>query len=406
MRALLLGILLTALLASVPSSSAAPVVGTRDAQAELHLRNHIAIEGVLRYGRTVKVSRGTWNRTPDRYHFQWFRNESRDPRRHGADLPAGCRRRRAADQGPGLRQEARLRLGPGDRSRRDQRRLPRAGAAHGHLPDRDPRPPDDQRAGVRAAGGPDLRRPARLAQRGRGVPAGEGGQRLLAGTRRGELAAPVLQHLQRGVELPGRTLRRHQPDALEVRLDHLVRRGTVAAGLPQPGGRPRDRPLARPRPPRLPRRRRRRWRRADGASSPRVSTAAATTRCGRSRSELWCALSSTRQHLEVLRGVELALRDGGQAEHVEDQVGDVAVADGLARGGVADAAGARVGVRLVGVEGVEVTAGRDAGAPDQERDPVVGEAAGVGVPVTLSAVVGGDDDEGVVARARRSCRWW
>ncbi len=79
MRALLLGILLTALLASVPSSSAAPVVGTRDAQAELHLRNHIAIEGVLRYGRTVKVSRGTWNRTPDRYHFQWFRNESEIP---------------------------------------------------------------------------------------------------------------------------------------------------------------------------------------------------------------------------------------------------------------------------------------------------------------------------------------
>ena len=76
MRALLLGALLVALLAPVPASTAAPIARTALAATELQLRNEITIEGVLRYGRTVKVTRGTWNRTPERYRFQWFRNET------------------------------------------------------------------------------------------------------------------------------------------------------------------------------------------------------------------------------------------------------------------------------------------------------------------------------------------
>jgi Protein of unknown function (DUF3152) len=75
MRALLLGVLLAALLAPVPASTAARDASAASEPAELRLRNEIAIEGVLRYGRTVKVTRGEWNRTPDRYRFQWFRNE-------------------------------------------------------------------------------------------------------------------------------------------------------------------------------------------------------------------------------------------------------------------------------------------------------------------------------------------
>ena len=76
MRALLLGALVAALLSPVSGSSAAPVArSAADGTAELRLRNEIAIEGVLRFGRTVKVTRGVWSRNPDRYRFQWFRNE-------------------------------------------------------------------------------------------------------------------------------------------------------------------------------------------------------------------------------------------------------------------------------------------------------------------------------------------
>ena len=78
MRALLLGVLLAALLAPVPAT-AAPDSRAASAPVELHLRNEIAIEGVLRYQRTVKVTRGTWNLTPDRYRFRWFRNETEIP---------------------------------------------------------------------------------------------------------------------------------------------------------------------------------------------------------------------------------------------------------------------------------------------------------------------------------------
>jgi hypothetical protein len=76
MRALLLGVLVAALLAPVPASAAARDDRAARGPLELRLRNEIAIEGVLRYGHTVKVTRGVWNRTPDRYRFQWFRNGS------------------------------------------------------------------------------------------------------------------------------------------------------------------------------------------------------------------------------------------------------------------------------------------------------------------------------------------
>jgi hypothetical protein len=71
MRAFLPGVLAAALLVPFPSGAAmAPVVAERGG---LQLRSGVEVEGVLRYGRTVKVTRGTWNRTPDRYRFQWFR---------------------------------------------------------------------------------------------------------------------------------------------------------------------------------------------------------------------------------------------------------------------------------------------------------------------------------------------
>ena len=95
--------------------------------------------------------------------------------------------------------------------------------------------------------------------------------------------------------------------------------------------------------------------------------------------------------------VELAVGDGRQAEDVEDQVADVAVADRLLRLAVSDAEPAGVGVRRR-VEVVEVDAGRNTRTPDQEGDPVVGELAWVGVAGADAPVVGGDDDQGVVAR--------
>ena len=96
----------------------------------------------------------------------------RDQRRDPADLPAGRDRRGAADQGAGLRQEAPLRMGSGDRAQRRAGRLPRPRPPHGHLPHRDPRLDHHERPGVRAAGGADVRRPARLAERGHRLQAG------------------------------------------------------------------------------------------------------------------------------------------------------------------------------------------------------------------------------------------
>ena len=58
MRTVVLGVLLVALLAPVPASTAAPVAPTAAAATELQLLNEITIDGVLRYGRTVKVTRG------------------------------------------------------------------------------------------------------------------------------------------------------------------------------------------------------------------------------------------------------------------------------------------------------------------------------------------------------------
>ena len=74
MRAVLLGLLLASLLSPFPTGAAtAPVSLDR---GELQLRSGVEVEGVLRYGRTLRVTRGTWNRTPDTYRFQWFRGET------------------------------------------------------------------------------------------------------------------------------------------------------------------------------------------------------------------------------------------------------------------------------------------------------------------------------------------
>jgi hypothetical protein len=77
MRAVLLGLLLATLLTPAPNGSAmTPAAAER---AALQLRSGVEIEGVLRYGHTVKVTRGTWSRTPDRYLFQWYRGETEIP---------------------------------------------------------------------------------------------------------------------------------------------------------------------------------------------------------------------------------------------------------------------------------------------------------------------------------------
>ena len=73
----------------------------------------------------MKVTRGTWNRTPDRYRFQWFRNET--------EIPGATRqtyRLGVADVGRRIKarvyvKKRGLRVGAGDRARRRQGRLPR-----------------------------------------------------------------------------------------------------------------------------------------------------------------------------------------------------------------------------------------------------------------------------------------
>jgi hypothetical protein len=72
-----LSVLVLGLLIPFPTRAATePVAVDRGA---LHLRTGVEIEGVLRYGRTLKVTRGTWNRAPDTYRFQWFRGETEIP---------------------------------------------------------------------------------------------------------------------------------------------------------------------------------------------------------------------------------------------------------------------------------------------------------------------------------------
>jgi Protein of unknown function (DUF3152) len=59
------------------TATTAPTLPT--SRAELQRPHGVRIHGVLRYGRTVKVSRGTWTRTPSRFRFQWFRGETEIP---------------------------------------------------------------------------------------------------------------------------------------------------------------------------------------------------------------------------------------------------------------------------------------------------------------------------------------
>ena len=106
--------------------------------------------------------------------------------------------------------------------------------------------------------------------------------------------------------------------------------------------------------------------------------------------------------VEVLGRVELAAGHRAQAEQVGGQVGHVAVADRLPPG-VRRPAVARV--HVVGVEGVEVPR-RDARTPDHERDPVVGDPARVRVVGAVAAVVGGQDDDEVLAPAPGGSRSW
>ena len=119
-------------------------------RAKLRLESGVEIKGELRFLHTVKVSRGTWSRTPQRYRFQWFRGEE-------AIVGAVAQQYRLGVADVGKRIKARVyvkkrrpRLGAGHRPQRQPRRLPRARAPHGHLPDRDSRTDHRQRPRVRA----------------------------------------------------------------------------------------------------------------------------------------------------------------------------------------------------------------------------------------------------------------
>ena len=48
-------------------------------RAELRLLSGAQISGVLRWGHTLKISRGTWNANPSRFRFQWYRGKSEIP---------------------------------------------------------------------------------------------------------------------------------------------------------------------------------------------------------------------------------------------------------------------------------------------------------------------------------------
>ncbi len=59
------------------SATTAETAPTR--RAELRLRSGGEISGSLRWGHTLKVSRGTWNANPTRYRFQWYRGQEEIP---------------------------------------------------------------------------------------------------------------------------------------------------------------------------------------------------------------------------------------------------------------------------------------------------------------------------------------
>jgi len=48
-------------------------------RAELRLLSGVQIQGDLRYGQRVEVSRGTWTHNPSRYRFQWLRGGEKVP---------------------------------------------------------------------------------------------------------------------------------------------------------------------------------------------------------------------------------------------------------------------------------------------------------------------------------------
>ena len=375
----------------------------------------VQIKGGLRYGQTVKVSRGTWNRTRRATASSGSAARPRSPA-PPPDLPARRGRRGQADSRRGSTSRSAATTGRRSPTAPRARRLPRAGPPHGHLPHRDPR-----RASPRS-----VREFARLAAQTYADPRGwrnagvafKRVQRpvgLLAGAGRGELAAALLERVQRAVELPRRPLRGDQPDPLEVRLAVVERRGQEPARLPPPRGQPRDRPLARPRPPRLPRSR------AAGAGDDAAVQGARRLPpqpVAARAAELWSAAEPGETRLTVstllARARGLDHRSGaaktsrswaassslwgmaGRPSTSRTRLPTSPLRTGWRGGGVADAAGAGVGVRRVEV--VEVGAGGDSGTPDQERDAVVGVEPRVGVAAAEAAVVGGHHDERVVAR--------
>ncbi len=59
------------------SATSAETEPTR--RAQLRLLRGVQISGVLRWGHTLKVSRGTWSETPSRYRIQWYRGRHEIP---------------------------------------------------------------------------------------------------------------------------------------------------------------------------------------------------------------------------------------------------------------------------------------------------------------------------------------
>ena len=219
---------------------------------------------MLRYGRTVKVTRGEWNRTPERYRFQWFRNET--------EIDGATRQTyRLGVADVGQRIKARVYV-----KKRRYEWAQATARSDGRVGYRVPvRRTVTYRIETRGSITTSVREFAQQAAQTYADPrgwrnAGVAFQRV-RGASDFSLVLAEASWLPRfssvcSVQWSCRAgpLRRHQPDALEVRLTVVERRRQEPARLPPPRRQPRDRPLARPRPPRLP-----------GARTPRAGDDAA-----------------------------------------------------------------------------------------------------------------------------------
>jgi hypothetical protein len=74
-----LSVLVTATDAGGGLATATTAETAQTRRAQLRTLGGVQIRGVLRWSHTLKVSRGTWSRTPTRYRFQWYRGQDAVP---------------------------------------------------------------------------------------------------------------------------------------------------------------------------------------------------------------------------------------------------------------------------------------------------------------------------------------